>query len=104
VPQVTAPLPLTWHKGLIEKTLPEFTRPDAPLFVLIDVDLLESASVILGWLNVNGRPGDLVYFDEAFDSWNEGLAVRRAVTASEGEAGRHLSQRQLESSRAAACG
>jgi hypothetical protein len=43
------------------------------------VDLLEPALVILDWLKVNGRPGDLVYLDEAFDPWNEGLAVRRAV-------------------------
>lgn len=79
VPQVTAPYPFTWHKGLIEDTLPAFKRPDAPLFVLIDTDLLEPAAVILDWLNVNGRPGDLVYFDEAFDPWNEGLALRRAI-------------------------
>jgi hypothetical protein len=76
---VTAPYPFTWHKGLIEDTLPAFKRPDAPLFVLIDTDLLEPAAVILDWLNVNGRPGDLVYFDEAFDPWNEGLALRRAI-------------------------
>ena len=79
VPQPAAPFPYTWHKGLIEETLPPFDRPDAPLFVLIDVDLLEPASVILEWLAMHGRPGDLVYFDEAFDPWNEGLALRRVV-------------------------
>ena len=79
VPEVTAPYPYTWHKGLIEHTLPKFVRPDAPLFVLIDVDLLEPTLVILDWLKSKGRPGDLVYFDEAFDPWNEGMAIRRAV-------------------------
>jgi hypothetical protein len=79
VPQVTAPFPYTWHTGLIEDTLPAFVRPDAPLFVLIDVDLFEPALVILEWLKVNGRPGDMVYFDEAFDPWNEGSALRHAM-------------------------
>jgi hypothetical protein len=78
-PQVTAPYPFKWHKGLIEETLPSFVRPEAPLFVMIDVDLLEPTLVILEWLKTNGRQGDLVYFDEAFDPWNEGLAIRRAV-------------------------
>jgi hypothetical protein len=78
-PHIPAPFPLAWHKGLIEETLPTFRRPDAPLFVLIDVDLLEPTLVVLEWLKANGRPGDLVYFDEAFDPWNEGLAIRRAI-------------------------
>jgi hypothetical protein len=79
VPQVTAPYPFTWHKGLIEETLPKLKRPDAPLFVLIDVDLLDPTLTILEWLKTNGRTGDMVYFDEAFDPWNEGLAIRRAI-------------------------
>jgi len=79
VPQIEAPFPFAWHRGLIEETLPGFVRPDAGLFVLIDVDLLEPTSVVLDWLEVNGRPGDLVYFDEAFDPWNEGLSIRRAI-------------------------
>jgi hypothetical protein len=78
-PQVSASFPLEWHKGLIEDTLPKFARPDAPLFLMVDVDLLEPTLVILEWLKIHGRPGDLVYFDEAFDPWNEGLAIRRAI-------------------------
>lgn len=78
-PRPTAPFPYTWHKGLIEETLPAFDRPDAPLFVLVDVDLLEPTNAILEWLLTHGRVGDLVYFDEAFDPWNEGLALRRAL-------------------------
>ena len=79
VPQVQAPYPHTWHKGLIEDTLPPIERPDGPLFVLIDVDLLDPTLSILHWLLENGRPGDLVYFDESFDPWNEGMAIRRAL-------------------------
>jgi hypothetical protein len=79
VPQLASAFPYTWHTGLIEDTLPTFARPDAPLFVMIDVDLLEPTVVILEWLRINGRPGDLVYFDEPCDPWNEGLALRRAI-------------------------
>jgi hypothetical protein len=79
VPEPVAPYPFTWHTGLIQDTLPSFIRPEAPLFVLVDVDLLEPTVEILDWLRVNGRPGDIVYFDEAFDPWNEGMALRRAI-------------------------
>jgi len=81
VPQIEAAYPLVWHRGLIEETLPRLVRPDTALFVLIDVDLLEPAAAVLDWLQRHGRPGDLVYFDEAFDPWNEGLAIRRALAS-----------------------
>jgi hypothetical protein len=79
VPRIEAPFPVAWHRGLIEETLPTFSRPETGLFVLIDVDLLEPTSVVLDWLQRNGRPGDLIYFDEAFDPWNEGLGIRHAI-------------------------
>jgi hypothetical protein len=78
-PIVSGRLDYTWHKGLIEETFPAFPRPDTPLFVLVDVDLLEPAVIVLEWLQRHGRAGDLVYFDEAFDPWNEGLALRQAI-------------------------
>jgi len=81
-PEVAASYPVTWHAGLIEDTFPAMLRPDTPLFVLIDVDLLQPTIVVLDWLAEHGRPGDLVYFDEAFDPWNEGSAIREAVGAS----------------------
>jgi hypothetical protein len=80
-PQPAASYPHSWHKGLIEETLPAFARPNAPLFVLIDVDLLQPAEHIFNWLRANGRAGDLVYLDEALDPWNEGLALRHALDA-----------------------
>lgn len=68
-----------WHRGLIEDTLPGFERPAGSLFVLIDVDLFEPTVVILDWLAKYGQTGDLIYFDEAFDPWNEGQAIRDAL-------------------------
>lgn len=79
VPRLEAPFPFEWHRGLIEETLPRFSRPDSLLFVLVDVDLLEPTCAILDWLGRHGRSGDLVYFDEALDPWNEGLGIRRAI-------------------------
>lgn len=34
---------------------------------------------ILEWLMIHGRLGDCVYFDEAFDPFNEGLALSEAM-------------------------
>jgi hypothetical protein len=81
VPRIEASYRLVWHSGLIEETLPRLDRPDTALLVLVDVDLLEPTVVVLDWLARNGRPGDLVYFDEAFDPWNEGMGIRRAIAA-----------------------
>jgi hypothetical protein len=80
VPRLSASHEYTWHAGLIENTLPGFSRPSDVLFVLVDVDLLEPTEIILNWLAKHGRAGDLVYFDEAFDPWNEGRAIRRALS------------------------
>ena len=80
VPNLSGSYEYGWCAGLIQDTLPTFSRPDAMLFVLIDVDLLEPTETILRWLATHGRPGDLVYFDEAFDPWNEGRAIRRALS------------------------
>lgn len=80
-PIVSTAYPLRWHRGLIQETLPRFERPDHSLFALIDVDLLEPSIAVLDWLRQHGRSGDLIYFDEAFDPWNEGLALRNALAA-----------------------
>lgn len=81
VPDVKAAFPHTWHRGLIADTLPGFERPPGRLFILVDTDLLDPAREVLDWLLSHGKPGDVVYFDEAFDPWNEGLALRRAIAA-----------------------
>ena len=81
VPNLEADFLYSWHRGLIEDTLPPFDRPDTSLFVLIDVDLLAPAADVLEWLLAKGKPGDIVYFDEAFDPWDEGLAIRNALAA-----------------------
>jgi hypothetical protein len=49
--------------------------------VALDTDLLDPAEEVLDWLLAHGKPGDVVYLDEAFDPWNEGLALRQAIAA-----------------------
>ena len=71
---------INWHRGLIEETLPSIVRKtDSTLLVLIDVDLYEPTRTVLNWLLLNGLPGDCIYFDEAFDAFNEGKALREII-------------------------
>lgn len=80
-PSVPAGFPVTWHVGLIDETLVSFPdRPSpAPLLILIDVDLEAPTRTILRWALQHARRGDIIYFDEAFDPWNEGRALREAL-------------------------
>lgn len=78
-PNISASYPITWHSGLIEDMLPDFPRPEGAVFILIDVDLLGPTRTIFHWLIQHGRPGDVIYLDEAFDSFNEGLALEEAI-------------------------
>lgn len=77
LPSVSASYPIEWHVGLINETLSSFVfKRTGQLLVFIDVDLLEPTQDVLNWLTGKLNPGDLIYFDEAFDPWNEGLALR----------------------------
>ena len=78
-PKISAHYPISWHPGLIEDTLPSFSRPEGAVFILIDVDLLNPTRTIFQWLIEHGEPGDLIYLDEAFDPFNEGLALEETI-------------------------
>ena len=54
-------------------------KTDSTLLVLIDVALYEPTRTVLNWLLLNGLPGDCIYFDEAFDAFNEGKALREII-------------------------
>jgi hypothetical protein len=61
---------VTWHVGNVEDTLAELVldRSDPPqLIILFDLDIFEPS--LAAWEHVRHalRPGDLLYFDEAFD-------------------------------------
>ena len=76
-PDVTANYKIQWHVGLISETLKRIkisSKNDVQLIIFIDVDLYEPTKEILEYFSRFLKPGDLIYFDEAFDPWNEGLA------------------------------
>lgn len=70
-PQVDDPR-VTWHPGLVEDTLPSAEVDFAArLCVLFDLDLYQPSAFALNWLAGRLKPGDLLYFDEAYDPWHE---------------------------------
>jgi len=81
-PNVNAKYPLEWHKGLISETFVDakFEIPsNCQLIIFIDVDLYEPTKDILLYFGKFLKPGDLIYFDEGFDPWNEGLALKETL-------------------------
>jgi hypothetical protein len=61
---------VTWHVGNVEDTLIDLTldRSDGfRLVVLFDLDIFEPSLVAWDYLFGSLRPGDMLYFDEAFD-------------------------------------
>jgi hypothetical protein len=63
---------VTWHIGRIEETLPRAMFDfEAPICALFDLDLYEPSAFALGWLADHLKPGDLLFFDEAYDPWHE---------------------------------
>ncbi len=63
---------VTWHVGRVEHTLPTAAIDfGPPLFVLLDLDLYVPSAFALRWLAGRLKPGDLLYFDEAYDPWHE---------------------------------
>lgn len=70
-PDITDPR-VTWHTGLIEQTLPAAGIDfEAPLLALFDLDLYEPSAFALECISGHLKPGDLLYFDEAYDPWHE---------------------------------
>ena len=62
---------VTWHVGDVEDTLKDLIldRNESQQFVvLFDLDLFEPSRAAWDHLRDSLRPGDLLYFDEAFDA------------------------------------
>ncbi len=67
---------VSWHVGLVEDTLPKLELPpDGQLCVLLDLDLYGPTAFALNWLANRLQPGDILYFDEIYDPWNERRAL-----------------------------
>jgi hypothetical protein len=67
-----------WHIGEVGRTIVDVdwgrlgTRP---LFLFLDFDLYEPTAIALQSAVPYLKPGDVLYFDEAHDAWNERRAI-----------------------------
>jgi hypothetical protein len=67
-----------WHVGDVGATVGEVDWDQAgkrPLFLFLDFDLYEPTRIALEAAVPHLKPGDVMYFDEAFDAWNERRAI-----------------------------
>lgn len=67
-----------WHVGDVSASITDLdwgSLRSRPLFVLLDFDLYEPTAVALAAVAPHLRAGDILYFDEAFDAWNERKAI-----------------------------
>ena len=68
IPEITGPN-ISFHKGLIQDTIGEVDFDStAKKCILFDFDLYEPTLLTFKHIENNFRPGDTLYFDEAFDS------------------------------------
>ena len=58
---------VVWHVGDVESQLPLLTISKTPKLILFDLDLYEPTAFAWNYLSESLEPGDLIYFDEAFD-------------------------------------
>ena len=72
-----------WHIGDVKDTTKRFEpniSENQKIVILFDLDLY--AASLESWINLRGllRPGDILYFDEAFDSEERKLIVEHVLT------------------------
>lgn len=78
IPEINSKYDIIWKIGLIEETLTidlikEYI--DYNILLIIDVDLYSPTKHIIETFTPYFKFGDLIYFDEAFDPWNEGKVI-----------------------------
>lgn len=67
-----------WHVGLVDATIGDMDWEKArtrPLFLFLDFDLYEPTMTALEAAAPHLKAGDVLYFDEAYDGWNERRAI-----------------------------
>jgi hypothetical protein len=71
-----------WHVGDVATSIGEVdlqSRGARPLFVFLDFDMYVPTAIALGAVIPHLEPGDVLYFDEAFDAWNERKVIDEAL-------------------------
>ena len=69
---------ISWHVGDVEECLPQATVGAGPKIIFFDLDLYEPTLFAWEYLKKDLRSGDLIYFDESFDS-DERLIINQNV-------------------------
>lgn len=67
-----------WHVGQVGDRIGDIdwnALGARPLFLFLDFDLYEPTRIALEAAVPHLKPGDVLYFDEAFDAWNERKAI-----------------------------
>lgn len=59
---------IVWHVGDVEQQLPLVTIDNRPKLILFDLDIYEPTEFAWLWLRDSLHTGDLLYFDEGFDT------------------------------------
>lgn len=62
---------VAWHVGDVEDTIGELSASrisSGRRLVYFDLDVYEPSKVVWDWVRPHLRPGDILYFDEAFDA------------------------------------
>jgi hypothetical protein len=75
---------IAWHVGDIENTIQTIDLDriaSGRRLVYFDCDIYEPSKVAWDWLRPHLRPGDIMYFDEAFDADERRLLVDSIVPA-----------------------
>ena len=73
---------LHWHQGLVEDVLPHASLErdsDERWVVLLDLDLFSPTSYVMNHLSPQLKTGDILLFDEAYDSHNERRVIADTI-------------------------
>lgn len=73
---------ITWHIGNVFDTIKDLDQLNADKFktlYLFDMDLYEPTRFCIDSLKNMIKVGDIFYFDEAFDPWNEWKVISEAL-------------------------
>ena len=73
---------ITWHIGNVFDTIKDLDQLNADKFktlYLFDMDLYEPTQFCIESLKSKIKAGDIFYFDEAFDPWNERKVISEVL-------------------------
>ncbi len=70
---------LVWHKGLVQDSVHEKTFSKKSKIIIFDLDLYAPTLHVFKFLAPNLTSGDVLYFDEAFDSAEFEIIIKKLI-------------------------